>query len=265
MWRSATFLLGFGLGLLWFERRSPLRPSRDPKLRRVTRNLVMAGMNAITVRLLETPVVQSLAKQVELRDWGLVKRLKLPRWSEDLLSVVLLDYTLYIWHVLAHRVPWIWRLHQVHHADLDLDASTALRFHFVEMVVSVPWRAAQVLVIGVSPRALGIWQRLLMASILFHHSNVRLPIRLERVLSWLIMTPRLHGIHHAADLALRDTNWSSGLALWDVLHRTRKFDVPQESIRIGIEGLTQPEQVRLRQMLLLPAERPSSRLQSVAP
>ncbi len=265
MWRSATFLLGLGLGLLWFERRSPLRPSREPKLRRVTRNLVMAGMNAITVRLLETPVVQSLAKQVELRDWGLVRRLKLPRWSEDLLSVVLLDYTLYIWHVLTHRVPWIWRLHQVHHADLDLDASTALRFHFVEMVVSVPWRAAQVLVIGVSPRALGIWQRLLMASILFHHSNVRLPIRLERVLSWLIMTPRLHGIHHAADLALRDTNWSSGLALWDVLHGTRKFDVPQESIRIGIEGLTEPEQVRLGEMLLLPAERPSPRLQSVAP
>jgi sterol desaturase/sphingolipid hydroxylase (fatty acid hydroxylase superfamily) len=217
----------------------------------------MAGMNAITVRLLETPVVQLLAKQVELRDWGLVRRLKLPRWSEDLLSVVLMDYTLYIWHVLAHRVPWIWRLHQVHHADLDLDASTALRFHFVEMVVSVPWRAAQVLVIGVSPRALEIWQRLLMASILFHHSNVRLPIRLERTLSWLIMTPRLHGIHHAADLALRDTNWSSGLAVWDVLHGTRKSDVPQESIRIGIEGFTQSEQVRLGQMLLLPAERPA--------
>lgn len=253
MWRGATFVLGFGLGLLWFELRSPLRPSREHKVRRVARNLVMAGMNAITVRALETPVVQSLAKQVELRDWGLVPLLSLPRWTEDLLSILLLDYTLFLWHVLTHRVPWLWRLHQVHHADLDMDASTAVRFHFVEMVVSVPWRAAQVLLIGISPRALLIWQHLLMASILFHHSNVRLPLRVERALSWLIMTPRLHGIHHSSDPALRDTNWSSGLAVWDILHGTRKVDVPQESIRIGIEGFTQPEQVRLGRMLLLPA------------
>jgi sterol desaturase/sphingolipid hydroxylase (fatty acid hydroxylase superfamily) len=217
----------------------------------------MAGLNALTVNKVEMPIINSLSRQVELRRGGGVKRLLLPRWAEDALSVALLDYTLFVWHVLTHRSRWLWRLHQVHHADLDLDASTALRFHFVEMVVSVPWRAAQVLVIGVSPRALSMWQQLLMASILFHHSNVRLPARFERALSWLVMTPRLHGIHHASDPALRDTNWSSGLALWDVLHGTRKTDVPQESIRIGIEGFTQPDQVRLGRMLELPFVRGS--------
>ena len=257
MWQSATFLLGFGLGLLWLERRVPLRSYREPKGKRLGRNLVMSGLNALTVSTVEMPIIGSLSKQVELRRWGLVQRLSLARWAKDLLSVMLLDYTLFVWHVLTHRNHWLWRLHQVHHADLDLDASTALRFHFVEMVVSVPWRAAQVLVIGVSPRALSLWQRLLMASILFHHSNVRLPLRFERALSWFVMTPRFHGIHHSSEPALRDTNWSSGLALWDILHGTRKADVPQETIRIGIEGFTQPEQVRLGHILSLPFARDS--------
>ena len=257
VFRGATFLLGLGLGLLWLERRVPLRASREPKKRRLGRNLVMSGLNALTVSTLEMPIINWLSRQVELRRWGLAQRLFLPRWARDLLAVTLLDYTLFLWHVLVHRNRWLWRLHQVHHADLDLDASTALRFHFVEMVVSVPWRAAQVVVIGVSPRALSIWQRLLMASILFHHSNVCLPARFEKALSWLVMTPRLHGIHHAREPALRDTNWSSGLTLWDILHGTRKTDVPQESIRIGIEGFTQPEQVRLGRMLLLPLARDS--------
>src|SRR5215468_11767171 len=102
----------------------------------------MSGLNALTVSTVEMPIIGSLSKQVELRRWGLVQRLSLPRWAENLLSVTLLDYTLFLWHQLTHRNRWLWRLHQVHHADLYVDASTALRFHCVEMVVSVPWRAA---------------------------------------------------------------------------------------------------------------------------
>jgi sterol desaturase/sphingolipid hydroxylase (fatty acid hydroxylase superfamily) len=116
---------------------------------------------------------------------------------EIALAAVLMDYTLYIWHRLMHRSGLIWRFHLPHHMDLDLDASTALRFHFSELVLSVPWRAGQVLVIGVSPVALSIWQKALMFSILFHHSNVRLPIEFEQWLCRLIVTPRLHGIHHS--------------------------------------------------------------------
>src|SRR5215208_1822575 len=103
-----------------------------------------------------------------------------------------MDYTLYLWHMLTHRVPALWRFHQVHHCDLDMDASTALRFHFAEMAISVPYRAAQVAVLGVAPRPLSIWQTFLFVSILFHHSNLRLPLWLERRLSWMIVTPRMH-------------------------------------------------------------------------
>ncbi|MCE3240968.1 MAG: fatty acid hydroxylase [Deltaproteobacteria bacterium] len=98
----------------------------------------------------------------------------MPRWLEAPLAVALMDYTLYLWHVLMHRSSWLWRLHLPHHVDLDLDASTALRFHFSELVVSIAWRAGQVVLIGVSPRAYSAWQKLLMFSILFHHSNVEL-------------------------------------------------------------------------------------------
>src|SRR3546814_2584537 len=105
-------------------------------------------------------------------------------------------YTLYVWHLLLHRVPLLWRCHVAHHVDLDLDASTALRFHFAELALSVPWRAAQIVLIGVSPRALSVWQTALLLSVLFHHSNARLPPAMERRLNRLIVTPRMHGIHH---------------------------------------------------------------------
>jgi sterol desaturase/sphingolipid hydroxylase (fatty acid hydroxylase superfamily) len=122
--------------------------------------------------------------------------------------------------VLTHRVPLLWRFHLVHHVDLDLDASTALRFHFGELLFSVPWRAAQVIVIGVSPTSYLVWQGLVFFSILFHHSNVALPIKLERWVVRFVVTPRMHGIHHSVVRGETDANWSSGLALWDWLHGT---------------------------------------------
>ena len=127
----------------------------------------------------------------------MLKWTRLPEWVEVPLAVILLDYTLYVWHVLTHRVSWLWRFHVVHHVDLDLDASTALRFHCGELVLSVAWRAGQILLIGVSPLALSVWQTAVLLSILFHHSNVRLAVETERRLNRFIVTPRMHGIHHS--------------------------------------------------------------------
>src|SRR5204863_7865509 len=131
-------------------------------------------------QLAEKHVTQPLTALVERRRWGLLKRLSLPVWLEVPLAVALLDYTLYLWHVLVHKVPLLWRFHQPHHVDLDMDASTALRFHFGEMVLSVPWRAAQVLVLGVSPLSLSVWQTATLLEIMFHHSNVELPVEVEQ-------------------------------------------------------------------------------------
>ncbi len=166
--------------------------------------------------------------------------------------MVALDYTLYLWHVAVHRSPALWRFHAVHHMDLDLDASTAIRFHFGELIASVPWRAAQVVVIGVGPRTLSLWQSLTLISVLFHHSNVRLPLSIERVLSNVLVTPRMHGIHHSSEPSEMNTNWSSGLSLWDRLHGTLQLAVPPERIRIGVAAYDDLRDVTLPAIVVQP-------------
>jgi sterol desaturase/sphingolipid hydroxylase (fatty acid hydroxylase superfamily) len=251
-WLSGALVLGAFGALVWLERRRPLRAERESKLARSARNLAVAAAGAAALRLTEAPLSERLTALVERKRFGLLKLARLPLWLEVASAVVLLDYTLYLWHVLTHRAPFLGRFHVVHHIDLDLDATTALRFHFAELVLSVPWRAAQILVIGVSPLALSVWQTLLMLSILFHHSNVRLPAGLERGLNLLVVTPRMHGIHHSTVKEETDSNWSSGLTIWDALHGTLRLDVPQDAIRIGVPDYREPREVGLTKMLALP-------------
>lgn len=251
-WVNGLVVLGEFCFLLWLERRRPLRRAVEPKLRRSVRNLSVAAVSALAMQVTERPLIASLTRRVEQRRKGLLKQFSMPRWFEVALVVALMDYTLYLWHILIHRSPWLWRLHLPHHVDLDLDVSTALRFHFSELVVSAGWRAGQVTLIGVSPRAYSAWQRLLMLSILFHHSNVELPIELERWLSRIIVTPRLHGIHHSMVRDESDSNWSSGLTLWDWLHGTLKLDVPQQAITIGVPAYREPEDVSFCEIIVMP-------------
>lgn len=244
-------LAAFGFCFL-LERKRPLRRRVEPEVPHEARNLAIAAAAAATVRLLESPVVEPLAALVERRGWGLLGRLRLPRWLEVALGVVLLDYTLYIWHVLTHRVPALWRFHAVHHIDLDLTTTTATRFHFGELALSVPYRAAQVVAIGADPFTLSVWQTVLFVSILFHHSDVRIPHGAERLLSRFVVTPRMHGIHHSIVIDEMDSNWSSGLSIWDRLHGTFRMDVPQDEITIGVARYLDPYDTGLVDMLALP-------------
>jgi len=141
----------------------------------------------------------------------------------------------------------------------DFVLTTALRFHFGELICSVPWRAAQVLALGITPSSFSTWQRLLFLSILFHHSNLRLPVRTERWLNRLLVTPRMHGIHHSMVSGEMNSNWSSGLTLWDRLHGTLKLNVPQEEITIGVPAYSRIEELTLMNILKLPfgEERPA--------
>jgi sterol desaturase/sphingolipid hydroxylase (fatty acid hydroxylase superfamily) len=240
------------------ERRRPLRRVRESKWRHVSRNIVFAGAAAATVNLLERPVVEPLARMIQRRRYGVLYACRLPPRLHLMLAIILLDYTLYMWHVLTHRVPWLWRFHLVHHVDRDLDASTALRFHAGELALSIPWRAMQIVAIGVPPNALWTWQNMLLLSILFHHSNVRLPIGVERLVARFVVTPRLHGIHHSIVPDETDSNWSSGLTAWDYLHGTLRLDVPQEAITTGVPAYPTAADVTLANSFALPfgAQRP---------
>jgi sterol desaturase/sphingolipid hydroxylase (fatty acid hydroxylase superfamily) len=252
LWVSAPLVATAFLTLVWLEQRRPLRPTVEPRPRHLARNLTVALLSTLAVQVAELPLILPLAAVVEERRWGLLQQLPLPAWAEVPLALVLLDYTLYLWHVLTHRVPFLWRFHAVHHTDLDLDASTALRFHFGEILISIPWRALQVVAIGVSVPSFTTWQTFLLLSILFHHANVHLPATLERRLVRVVATPRMHGIHHSAIREETDSNWSSGLTLWDRLHGTLRLDVPQAEIRIGVPGFQSRDDVALPRLLVLP-------------
>jgi len=190
--------------------------------------------------LVQKPLVDRLFRKMDEKNWGVLRSLRLPHWASTLASLLLFDYTLYLWHLLTHRLPFLWRFHQVHHIDRDLDVSTALRFHFGELLLSVPWRLVQIRLIGPSRKSFQLWQSLLMSSVLFHHSNVRLASRIESLVGWLIMTPCLHGIHHSRRREEMDANWSSGLTLWDRLHGTLKGSFQKPEVDIGVAGYSGP-------------------------
>lgn len=254
--------IGGFVALFLLERRRPLRRTHESTLTRTGRNLAVAGTAAVAVYLIERPIAGAAANLVETRNLGLLNFLRLPRSLKLIAAVLLLDYTLYLWHVLAHCVPALWRFHVVHHADLDLDTTTALRFHFGEMIISVVWRVAQIAVIGVSPDALRIWQALLIPSIFFHHSNLRIPEELERHLSRIIVTPRLHGIHHSIVKKEANSNWSSGLTIWDRVHGTFRSISEQEALQIGIPAYREAEELTIGKLLEMPFtnQRPAWRL-----
>ena len=229
--------------LFWLERKRPLRRRVEPLLLHTTRNAAAGALAAITLQLAERPIVSRLAGCVNDRRIGLLKMFHLPRLIETLLAVVLMDYTLFLWHMLTHKVPALWRLHLPHHIDLDLDASTAMRFHFAELMVAVVWRAGQIVVIGVGPTSYAAWQLFLLPSILFHHSNVDLSPELDTKINRWFVTPRMHGIHHSIVREETNSNWSSGLTVWDKLHKTFRADMPAHDITIGVPAYRDPSDV----------------------
>jgi sterol desaturase/sphingolipid hydroxylase (fatty acid hydroxylase superfamily) len=237
------------------ETLAPLRPRREPRLRRLARNLTAGGISLAVVTLLQTPLLIPLSAAVQRQELGLLQWLDVPRPWSIVVAVLLLDYTLWIWHWANHRVPFLWRFHLAHHVDLDMDASTAFRFHYGEMLLSIPVRAAQIALIGAEPLAVAIWQAILFASILFHHSNTRLPRRFEALLARVVVTPRMHGIHHSAREDETNSNWSSILSLWDLLHRTFRFDVPDDQIVIGVPAYQHPRDVTIGRFLTMPFRR----------
>lgn len=237
---------------------APLRRTVESKLRRVIRNLTNGGVSLAILTLLQAPVLIPAARWAEANRIGLLHWVKWPAAVEIFIAVVLLDYTLWFWHRANHTVPLLWRFHLVHHVDLDLDASTALRFHFGELTLSVAYRALQIIVIGASSFSVWVWQTILFASILFHHSNTRLPIGLERILIRFVVTPRMHGIHHSHYLNETNSNWSSFLSCWEYLHGTILLDVPQREVAIGVPAYRDPREVTIGKILLLPFVRQRS-------
>jgi sterol desaturase/sphingolipid hydroxylase (fatty acid hydroxylase superfamily) len=262
-WRIAIAALAAGATLLTIaERRWPLRRAADPGPRRFRTNLATGAITAVAMQGVLLPVILGVAAAVEARGWGLLGALAdvvpLPPAVRLAAALVLLDYTFYWWHRLAHVVPALWRFHVVHHTDLDLDVTTAVRFHVGEYALGSGFRVLQILAIGAGPLAALLFEGLVVAAAVFHHSNVRLPLALERGLVRLLVTPRMHSIHHSTVERETSSNWSTVLPMWDWLHGTRRLDVPHSTVVIGLPAYRDAQQLGLATLLALPFRRQPS-------
>jgi len=237
------------------ERRRPLRPLTRPPGERLRPNAAMVALAALTLRLAMVPIALAVAMAGERTGVGLLRRVPLPPAVAAALAFLLLDWTVYVWHRLNHRAPLLWRFHLVHHTDLDLDVSTAFRFHAGELLLSIAWRSAQILLLGVGPGLVLVYEAAMEVATAFHHSNWRLPPAFERGLNVVLVTPRMHGLHHSVLEAETNSNWSVIFSWWDRLHRTRRDGVPNETPAIGLPAYRDPRGLGVWRLLALPFER----------
>jgi len=249
---SVLVLIGFFLFLFLIEALFPLRTRTRALVHRLITNLCVSIFAFAVAARIVRPVGLSLAAWTAAKPFGLLHLVALPAAVQFGLAFLLMDLTFYYWHLANHRIPVLWRFHNVHHIDPDLDVSTALRFHVVEVLLSTGFRVVQVGLIGLSPLTYMIYESVFQASTLFQHSNVRLPLRAERLLNTVLVTPRMHGIHHSVVENETNSNYSTVFSWWDRLHRSLHLDIPQSTLVIGIPAYREPVDNTLWNVLALP-------------
>jgi sterol desaturase/sphingolipid hydroxylase (fatty acid hydroxylase superfamily) len=250
---SFTIVIVLMLATLFVaERFLPLRLSTRPILGRLFVNLAISALAFAAAMLLVRPTALSVLDWASERPFGLVHVVPMPVAVQFITAFLLMDLTFYWWHVANHRIPFLWRFHNVHHIDPDLDVSTAFRFHFGEVALSTLFRIVQVSVIGLSMWMFAAYEIVFQANTLFHHSNLRLPIGIERLLNLVIVTPRMHGIHHSQVRDETESNFSVVFPWWDRLHKTLGLNIPQAEIAIGVPGYAQEGDNSFTNALLLP-------------
>jgi sterol desaturase/sphingolipid hydroxylase (fatty acid hydroxylase superfamily) len=239
---------------LW-EFGAPRRELRQGRRSRWPANFGMAGLNVLLARLLLPGAAVGAAAFGASSGWGLFQTVAWPGALEVLLSIVALDLVIYLQHVAFHAVPGLWRIHRVHHSDIDFDTTTAVRFHPFEILLSLAIKVAAILLLGAPVVAVFLFEALLSSTSLFNHGNVRLPLGVDRLLRLVLVTPDMHRVHHSVDPVETNSNYGFNLPWWDRLFGTYR-DQPQEGheqMGIGVEQLldAQPRNAFLW-MLALP-------------
>ena len=238
---------------LW-EGLAPRRHQAVGRRRRWPGNLGIVVFDNLLLRLIFQSAAIGMALFAASRGWGLLHVLPVPAWLAVIVSVLLLDLAIYLQHVLFHAVPLLWRLHRMHHADLEFDVTTGVRFHPIEILLSMAIKVGVVALLGAPAVAVLIFEVLLNATSMFSHGNVRLPQRLDRVLRWIVVTPEMHRVHHS--IVPRETNSNFGFytSWWDRLLGTYRAqpEAGHEGMTIGIDQFRDPRELRLDRMLLQP-------------
>jgi sterol desaturase/sphingolipid hydroxylase (fatty acid hydroxylase superfamily) len=200
--------------------------------------------------------VVTTAAYVTTRQLGVLNLVQLPQWAKLFVTVAFMDFMLYIWHLLNHEVPLLWRFHRVHHSDLNMDVSTATRFHIGELAISAIIKISLVFLLGASLMGVLIFESVLVLFAQFHHSSLRVPKWFESVFWMLFVPPSMHRIHHSVILKERNTNYGTIFSTWDRWLGTLLTDVDQSRIRIGIGAYQQPDKLHFHHLLAMPITRP---------
>ena len=242
------------LVMVVWEVLAPRRRQEIGRIRRWPNNLGIVVLNTVLVRLSFPVAAIGMAALAEAQGWGLFHALDAAAWLIVAASVVALDLAIYLQHVMFHAVPVLWRLHRMHHADLEFDVTTGLRFHPIEILLSMGLKLGVVAALGTPAVAVLIFEVLLNATSMFNHGNVRLPARLDRMLRWTVVTPEMHRVHHSIVPRETNSNFGFNLPWWDRLFGTYCAQPTggHEKMTIGIEQFRDPRELRLDRMLLQP-------------
>jgi sterol desaturase/sphingolipid hydroxylase (fatty acid hydroxylase superfamily) len=244
---TAFFLVLFLAEALW-----PLRRRKREQSRRLLVNLLLSATVFAAGGLLVRPVALGGAVWAASHSFGTLHFLPLPFWAQFFAGFLLMDLTFYYWHRLNHTYPLLWRFHNVHHVDPDLDVSTSFRFHLVEILYSVFFRIVQVCLVGILPLTYVIYELVFQLATMFHHSNLQLSIKWERLLNKVLVTPRMHGVHHSAVGNETNSNYSVVFSWWDRLNRSIRLNIKQGDIIIGVPAYLLPEDNRIVPLMQLP-------------
>lgn len=250
--RLAAFVGLLGLMMLW-EWRAPRRLNTQPRGLRWFSNLGISALNRLVLLLFPLLGVGAAALAMQ-QHWGFFNWISAPGWIAFAGSVLVLDMVIYFQHRLFHKLPWLWRLHRMHHTDTEFDATTAVRFHPLEAVISMVIKLAAIVCLGAPVLAVLVFEVILSAVALFNHGNVRIPITADRLIRNLLVTPDMHRVHHSVYADEHNSNFGFNLSWWDHLFGTYR-DQPvdgHERMRIGLDQFRSPEELRLDRMLRQP-------------
>jgi sterol desaturase/sphingolipid hydroxylase (fatty acid hydroxylase superfamily) len=251
--RLGAFFFIFLAMTLW----ETLWPRRKRAFRRRSRwphNIGLLLLNSVVLRIVAPGAAIAVALAGEAHGWGLLNALALPVWAAIPLAVVLLDLAIYFQHVMFHAVPTLWRLHRVHHTDLDFDVTTGTRFHPIEMVISTGIKCAVVAAIGAPAIAVLAFEVLLNAAAMFNHANARLPQAVDQLLRWIVVTPDMHRVHHSIVHDETNSNFGFNLPWWDRFFGTYRAQpaAGHQAMTIGVDAFRSRENLRLDRLLVQP-------------
>lgn len=239
------FFVGFLLFIALWELLAPRRALSVSKSLRWLNNIGLVFFNSFVLRIVFPLAAVGIAAQVAENQWGLFNQLEWPYWLEMTLVIVLLDLSIYLQHVMVHAVPLFWRLHRVHHADPDYDVTTGARFHTLEIILSMGIKACLIILLGPDPVAVMVFEIILNSTAMFNHGNIFIPVKLDRVLRWVIVTPDMHRVHHSIEDDEANSNFGFNLPWWDRLFGTYRDQPRQghEKMHIGIHRYSSAKEV----------------------